>query len=249
MNSESISDKVVLITGAARRIGRATAIKLHSLGYSVIIHCLTSTEAADELVDNLNRERPDSALSLRAELKNLEALKPLIDEAVAWKGRLDVLINNASSFYPLEFSNTTAEDFAGLFDTNVRAPFFLAQHASSVLKENNGVIINITDIHGERPLQGYSAYSMTKAALIAMTKSLAKELAPEVRVNGISPGAIMWPEFDESDLEKQKSVLEKVPLGRLGATEHIAETAAYILSCDYLSGQIIAIDGGRSTNQ
>jgi pteridine reductase len=241
--------KVALITGSARRIGKSIALKLHEQGFDLVIHCLNSVAEADLLVKQLNELRTNSAIRIKTDLHELVDCEALVKSTLDWHGRLDVLINNASTFFPLAFNNTTPEDFDKLFDVNVKAPYFLAQAATDALTKVNGCIINLADIHGVRPLKGYSAYSMTKAALISMTYALAKELAPSIRVNAISPGAVSWPEFDQHDTQKQQAVINKIPLGRIGSADDIAETAAYIISCEYLTGQVIAIDGGRSLNQ
>ncbi|MCP3673092.1 MAG: pteridine reductase [Gammaproteobacteria bacterium] len=237
---------VVLITGAARRIGAEIARHLHSHNYDVVIHCNHSTDDANQLATELNTSRDNSALVISAELSSQESCEQLIENAVVFKGRLNALVNNASAFYPTPVAEVTKEQWQQLFTTNLRVPFILSQKASPILKQNSGVIINITDIHGERPLAGYSVYSMSKAGLISMTHSLAKELAPEIRVNAVSPGAIFWSEADEGDLEKQKKVLAKIPLQRMGAANNIAQSVLFLLKNDYVTGQVIKVDGGRS---
>ncbi len=246
---------VALITGAARRIGAEIARLLHHNGYRIIIHCNNSIGEAQQLADELNAQRNNSAIVIAAELATEEGCEYLMSEVLSvdgpFEGRLNVLINNASVFYPTAFYPTTDEEatdeqWQQLFATNLRAPFLLAQKAAATLKKSSGSIINITDIHGERPLKGYSIYCMTKAGLISMTRSLSEELAPNVRVNGVSPGAIMWPEAEIDDQEKQKKVLAKIPLGRMGAPRNIAGTVLFLLENTYITGQIIKVDGGRS---
>lgn len=237
---------VVLITGAARRIGAETARHLHSHNYDIIIHCNHSIAEANRLAAELNTYRDDSALVVSADLSSQEGCEQLIENALAFKGRLNALVNNASAFYPTPVADVTEEQWQQLFATNLRAPFILSQKATTTLKQHSGVIINITDIHAEKPLAGYSVYSMSKAGLISMTHSLAKELAPEIRVNAVSPGAILWPEADEGDFEKQKKVLAKIPLQRMGAAKNIAQSVLFLLQNDYITGQVIKVDGGRS---
>ena len=253
--SKPIVLPVVLITGAARRIGAETARHLHANGYRIIIHCNSSTDEANQLADELNANRSNSAYVVSAELSSNESCKQLIDTVLAtdspFNGCLDVLINNASAFFPTTVEDVTEKQWQTLFATNLRAPFLLSQLAMPALKKAAGSIINITDIHGIKPLQGYSVYSMTKAGLISMTHSLAKELAPEIRVNAVSPGAIMWPEADAFESEEvqaatQQKVLAKVPLARMGHPNNIAQTVLFLLQNDYVTGQVISVDGGRS---
>lgn len=241
---------VALITGAARRIGAEIARSLHQHHYRIIIHCLHSVGDANRLAAELNQQRPDSAFVVSADLTSSAGCTQLINDSLSptslFAGRLDVLINNASAFFPTAVDDVTEEQWQKLFNTNLRAPFLLAQQSRSALQQQSGSIINITDIHGQKPLSGYCIYSMTKAGLISMTRSLAKELAPDIRVNAVSPGAILWPEADQGDLEKQRSVLAKIPLKRMGAANNIAQTVLFLLQNDYLTGQIISVDGGRS---
>jgi pteridine reductase len=241
---------VALITGSARRIGAEIARHLHQAQYQIIIHCNHSLTDANTLADELNELRANSARVIQADLSTTEGCKSLIDDVInpqaLFRGRLDALINNASAFFPTKVSDVTDSDWQKLFNTNLKAPFTLAQKSTATLKQYRGSIINITDIHGERPLRGYSVYSMTKAGLISMTHSLAKELAPKIRVNGVSPGAILWPEVDEGDDEKQLKVLAKIPLNRMGGPHNIAQSVLFLLTNDYITGQIISVDGGRS---
>ena len=241
---------VALITGSARRIGAEIARHLHQANYQIIIHCNHSLIVAKALADELNEQRAASARVIQADLSSTEGCTKLIDETInpegLFHGRLDALINNASVFFPTKVSDVTDSDWQKLFNTNLKAAFSLAQKSTATLRQYRGSIINITDIHGERPLAGYSVYSMSKAGLITMTLSLAKELAPEIRVNGVSPGAILWPEADEGDDEKQLKVLAKIPLNRMGEPNNIAQTVLFLLTNDYITGQIISVDGGRS---
>jgi len=249
-NSKMNNDPVVLITGSARRIGAETARLLHKNGYRIIIHCNRSIDDANLLADELNTLRTDSAIVISVELGTTDGCNFLMQQVLskenAFCGRLDVLINNASAFYPIEVADVTDQQWKHLFSINLHSPFLLAQKAEEELKARNGCIINITDIHGDRPLKGYAVYSMTKAGLISMTKALAKEFAPKIRVNGVSPGAILWPESEMDDHEKQAKVLAKIPLGRMGAARNIAGSVLFLIQHSYVTGQIIKVDGGRS---
>jgi pteridine reductase len=239
-----MQDKVVLITGAGKRVGAVTAKALHAVGANVAIHYHRSAEAAEKLVESLNDERANSAIAIQADLADTEGLVALVEKAASHFNRLDVLINNASSFYPTPVGEIKQEDWQNLFDANAKAPLFLAQAAAPHLKKNGGCIINMVDVHAERPLQQHPVYCMAKAALAMMTKSLAKDLAPDVRVNGVAPGMIMWP--DEGMPEKvQDSIIKRVALKRAGSPDNIAQTILFLLQNDYITGQIIAVDGGR----
>lgn len=239
-----MENKTVLITGAAKRIGATMAEHLHQSGMDVVVHYHSSAREARGLVARLNRSRPDSAAAIRADLKHAAGYPALIEAALAFKGRLDALINNASAFYPTPINTLTNDDWDTLINTNLKAPLFLAQQAARPLTENKGCIINITDIHADRPLEGRPVYCVAKAGLVMLTKSLARELAP-VRVNAISPGAITWPR--EMDKAARRAILERVALKKTGKAEDIARTAAFLIrDADYITGQIIAVDGGRT---
>lgn len=239
-----MQDKVALITGAAKRVGAVTATALHAAGAKVAIHYHRSAKAAEALADTFNQQRADSALAIGVNLADTTGLPALVEKVVSTFGQLDVLINNASSFYPTPVGEITEQHWQDLFDTNAKAPLFLAQAAAEHLKKQQGCIVNMVDVHAKRPLQQHSVYCMAKAALAMMTMSLARDLAPEVRVNGVAPGMIMWP--DEGMPEKvQTSIINRVALKRAGSPENIAETILFILQNDYLTGQIIAVDGGR----
>ena len=241
------SSPVALITGAAQRIGAVIARTLHDAGYRVLIHYRGSAAAADQLADELNQRRSDSALTLQADLDDMGQVTTLAEQAVAAFGQLDLLVNNASSFFPTPVDTSTQQQWDQLINSNLRAPYFLSSTLAPMLRQQQGVIINLVDIHAQRGLEGYAIYSMAKAGLQMMTISLAKELAPEIRVNGVSPGAILWPEADAalSDSEKQ-ALLAKVPLQRTGSPQDIANTVLFLASSSYISGQILAVDGGRS---
>ncbi len=248
MNDET---KVALVTGAAHRIGAQMARTLHHAGLNIVAHYGHSKDAATALVNELNEARADSATAIQADLTNLQDVALLAQRGIASWGHIDALVNNASRFYPTEVSNVTPETWADLMQANVRGPFFLSQALAPVLAERKGCIINIVDIYAERPLKGYSVYSISKAGIAMLTQSLATELGPDVRVNGISPGAILWPEDTAAlnDSAKQ-SIIKKTALGREGSPADIAETARFLIQdAPYITGQIIAVDGGRSLNQ
>jgi pteridine reductase len=240
-----MNNKVAFITGSAKRLGEHTAEHLHQVGYKVVIHCLNSVEMGQQLVAKLNQKRPNSADLVQGNLCEMAELPRIVDKATDCFGRLDVLINNASAFYPTPIGNITALDWNLLVGSNMQAPLFLSQYCQPQLQQNNGVIINMVDIHAERPLKEHTVYCMAKAALVAMTKSLAQELAPSVRVNGVAPGAILWPE-SELDASAKQDILQQVPMSKIGTPQDIAEAIEYLIKARYVTGQIIAVDGGRS---
>lgn len=238
--------KTILITGAAQRLGAATARELHERGHNIIIHYRHSKDDADALAKYLNDRRPQSAKCVQADLTDHQQSIKLAQSALQCFGRIDALINNASTFYPTPVSTATEADWSCLIDSNLKGPFFLSQALTDELSRNEGVIINIVDIHSERPMRDHTIYSIAKAGVAMMTKTLAKELAPKVRVNGVSPGAILWPEEGIAE-QHMTSILSKVPLKRIGEAEDIARTVAFLVDdAPYISGQIIAVDGGRS---
>jgi len=246
-NSESNSNKVALITGAAHRIGATTARLLHQNGMNIVLHYRGSRKQAQAVQKELNDERENSVILIQADLHITNGLPALIEESVKAWGRLDVLINNASSFYPSPIEKATEEQWDDLIGSNLKAPFFLAQAAAPYLKKHNGCIINIVDIHAERPLKTFPIYSMAKAGLAMMTKSLACELGPDIRVNGVAPGAILWPE-NLDEVAKQR-IVSRTFLKRQGEPNDISKTILYLIKdADYVTGQIIAVDGGRSLN-
>jgi len=238
--------KNILITGAAKRIGASCARLLHTEGHNIALHYHHSEQQALSLQRELNQIRPHSACSLKADLKQLDDIQQLATQAsTQWNG-IDVLINNASAFFPDDFATTSEQDWDTLLDTNLKAPFFLSQALLPSLRKNQGCIINIIDIHAERGLKGYPAYSISKAGLAAMTRSLAKELGPEIRVNGIAPGAILWPEQDMDEATKS-DILARIALKRSGSPQDIARAVRFFINdADYITGQILAIDGGRT---
>lgn len=239
---------VVLITGAARRIGAVTARLFHEAGYRVVIHYNRSAAAADKLCEQLNGERADSCLLVQADLNNAADLENITD-LITSLGRLDVLINNASSFYPTPLEDCSEDQWNDLINSNLKGPFFLSQKLAPLLVKNQGTIVNISDMHARQALSDHPIYTVAKAGNIAMTKSLALDLAPDVRVNSVAPGAILWPEHEEDDIDKQDSVLSKVPMGRLGTELDIAQTAFFLaVNATYVTGQTIAVDGGSSNS-
>lgn len=239
--------KVVLITGAAHRIGAHTARVLHNAGMNLVLHYRSSRGAAQQLQQELNAQRPDSVILVQADLHSPSALPALVQQAHDHWQRLDVLINNASTFYATAIGSVTEEDWDDLVDTNLKAPFFLAQAASPYLQASKGCIINIVDIHAERPLKGYPVYSLAKAGLVMLTKALAGELGPAIRVNAIAPGAILWPE--SMDEVTQQRILSKTFLKRKGEPDDIARTILFLINeAAYITGQVMTVDGGRSLN-
>ena len=238
--------KNVLITGAARRIGAACAKLLHEQGHNVIVHYHSSEQAAQDLIYPLNRLRENSAICLSADLRNITELDQLASAAETHWGGIDILINNASLFHPQSIADTTEQSWDAFLDSNLKAPFFLAKALANTLKTRQGSIINIIDIHSERGLPNYPVYSISKAGLEAMTRILAKELAPEIRVNGISPGAILWPAEGNTDAEQQ-DILNGIALQRLGEPSDIAKAVLFLCKdADYMTGQILKVDGGRT---
>jgi pteridine reductase len=240
------SIKVALITGAARRIGAAIARRLHADGYDLALHYRSSKVEMDTLLDDLNAARPNSVIALQADLAQFDRLPELVAKTVGHFGRLDALINNASGFYPTPIGTATPAQWDELFASNARAPFFLAQAAAPHLRAARGGIVNLGDIHGEKPLADHPIYCMAKAALLMLSKSLALELAPEVRVNAIAPGAILWPDH-HTDEAAQAAILARQPLPRLGSTEEIAAAVSWLLNdASYVTGQTLHVDGGRT---
>lgn len=242
-----MTSPVALITGAAKRIGKTTASHLHNAGYNVIIHCHRSVNDAQQLVAQLNEKRSNSAQILIADLLDLDQLDFIAQKAVNYYGRVDLLVNNASTFYPTDVENASFEQWDDLMTTNLKAPFFLIKSLQKQLDSNKGCVINMVDIHAERPLLGYPIYCMAKAGLAMLTKSLSRELAPNIRVNGIAPGAILWHENELAE-EDKTTVLNEIALNRLGSPDDIAEAILYLAKAHYVTGQILAVDGGRSVN-
>jgi pteridine reductase len=242
----ALNGKTALLTGAARRVGATIARSLHAAGANIVLHYRSSSEAAAALASELNGKRPDSVVTIEADLLDLEQLQGLPAVATGNFGTLDILVNNASTFYPTPMGGITEIDWNDLIGTNLKAPLFLSQAASTALHISNGVIVNIADIHGMRPLGRHPVYSVAKAGLIMLTRSLARELAPAVRVNAVAPGPIMWPE-DGMDEELQAKILDRTALKRLGSPEDVARAVLFFATeAPFVTGQILAVDGGRS---
>jgi pteridine reductase len=238
--------KTALITGGAKRLGAAIARRLHAAGASVLIHYRDSEAAAAKLEAELNGVRPRSAAKVKAELLAPIAPRALVSAALDAFGRLDLLVNNASTFFPVALGEIEPSHWEELVGSNVRAPLFISQQAAPELAKREGAIVNVVDIHAERPLKGYPVYSIAKAGLAALTRSLALELAPRVRVNGVSPGAIAWPDDGQFDPAERGRILATTPLGRVGSPQDVAQAVHFLATAPYVTGQIIAIDGGRS---
>ena len=237
---------VALITGAGRRVGAVIARTLHAAGYDLALHYRHSADDARALADELERQRACSTLLLQAELAELPALPAMIERLLAHYGRLDALVNNASAFFPTPLGTATPQQWNELFASNAQAPFFLSQAAIPALREARGGIVNLIDIYAERPLAEHAVYCMAKAANAAMTRSLALELGPEIRVNGVAPGAVLWPS-DGKPYADQQAMLARTPLQRAGTPEDVAGAVLWLLrDAPYVTGQIIRVDGGRT---
>ena len=239
---------VVLVTGGAKRVGAAIVRAAHAAGARVVVHCHRSRGEADRLAAELEAARPGSAAVIQADLLDAGALEGLVERAVAAYGRLDGLVNNASTFHPTPVGGVDAGAWEDLAGTNLRAPLFLSQAAAPHLRQARGAIVNIVDIHAERPLPGFLAYTVAKSGLAGLTRALALELAPEVRVNGVSPGAILWPEDGEAfPPAERERITVQTPMRRTGTPEDIAGAVKYFLfDAPFVTGQVLAVDGGRS---
>ena len=242
-----MQDGVVLVTGAARRIGAAISRRLHAAGARIVLHCHRSRAEADDLADALNTQRDASCAVVQGDLLDVEAIPALIEEAVRAFGRLDALVNNASSFYPTPFGHIGQGEWDDLMGSNLRAPLFLAQAAAPYLREAKGAVVNLVDIHADRPLKDFVVYSIAKTGLAGLTRALALEMGPHVRVNGVAPGAILWPDGDEHFAPTERSrIVAQTPLARIGGPEDVAGAVKYLLfDAPFVTGQIIAVDGGR----
>lgn len=247
MDSPSqLADRCVLVTGGAKRLGAAIARRLHAAGANVVVHYHRSRDSADALVAELESARANSACAVRGDLHEVAHLPQVVAAALERFGRLDILVNNASSFYPTPLGTIRAEQFDDLVGTNLRAPLFLSQAAAPALRAARGLVINMVDIHGRRPLKDHPVYCAAKAGLVMLTKSLARELGPEVRVNGIAPGPVLWPERD-LDASLKEEIIAKTALKRTGSPDDIARAAYYFaVDAPYVTGEIITVDGGRS---
>jgi pteridine reductase len=241
-------EKVALITGGARRVGAAISRLLHRGGMDLMVHYRSSAEQARALQADLNAVRADSVALLQADLLNAASLPAMVNETLQRFGRLDVLINNASSFFPTVVGEINEREWDDLMGTNLKTPLFLSQAAAPHLRRNHGCIVNIIDIHADRPMRNYVVYSVAKGGLLALTRSLAAELGPEVRVNGVSPGAIIWPEDERwSDELARQRIVQTTLLKRIGDPDDIARTVGFLVfEAPYITGQVIAVDGGRS---
>ena len=242
-----MQDGAVLVTGAARRIGATIARTLHAAGAHIVVHCHRSRDEAEQLAADLNAERAGSCAVVQADLLDLDALPALVGDAVEAFGRLDAVVNNASSFYPTPFGAIGPTEWEDLVGSNLRAPLFLAQAAAPHLKQANGAIVNLVDIHADRPLKDFLVYSIAKTGLVGLTRALALEMGPEVRVNGVAPGAILWPDGDEHFAPSERSRIQaQTPLARIGRPEDVAGAVKYLLfDAPFVTGQILAVDGGR----
>lgn len=245
-----MQDKTVLVTGGAKRVGAAIVRRLHAAGANVAIHCRSSLHEALALRDELNELRPASAAAVQADLLETAALPRVIEETMRQFGRLDALVNNASSFFPTPLAEMQERDWNDLLGTNLKAPVFLAQACAAELRRRHGCIVNIVDIHAELPMHGHLLYNIAKSGLAGLTRALAQELAPQVRVNGVSPGVNIWPESGVwQDEEQRRKLVARTLLKREGAPDDIARTVQFLIAdAPYITGQIIAVDGGRSIN-
>ncbi len=247
MTQSPLRGKCALITGAAKRIGAEIARSLHHQGMDLVLHYNSSAEAAVQLQQMLQQQRSDSVRLLSCDLNKTSQLESLVADAVAFKGRLDLLVNNASAFYPTPLQTASEAEWDDLLASNLKAPFFLAQAAAPWLEKSEGSIVNLLDIYAETPLKVHAIYSIAKAGNAMLVKSLAMELAPRVRVNGIAPGVILWP--DGMDKSAQTTILNQVPLCQAGHPKDVAETLLFLVSdATYMTGEIIKVDGGRSLN-
>jgi pteridine reductase len=245
--SEALSGKVVLITGGAKRVGAAIARRLHREGANLMLHYRGSEREANALRGELNAVREDSVALVQADLLDVAGLPEIVKNTVSRFERLDALVNNASTFFPTPVGEITTANWDSLIGANLRAPLFLAQAAAPHLKKTGGAIVNITDIHAERPLKNYVIYTIAKTGLAGLTRSLARELAPEVRVNAVAPGAIVWPEDGSWDDLTRQRIVSNTLLKRTGEPDDIARAVYYLIAeAPYVTGQIISVDGGRS---
>ena len=245
-SQRTLDGRWALITGAGKRIGACVAKTLHGAGANIAIHFRGSKGPALQVANELNARRADSAITVGADLLDIAGLPALVEEVVGQTGRLDILINNASSFYPTPVGEITEDQWDDLIGTNLKAPLFLSQACVPQLRANGGTIVNVVDIHASRPLRHHTVYGPAKAGLAMLTRTLARDLAPEIRVNGVSPGAILWPE-DGITAAVKASIIKQVPLARPGEPEDIAGCILYLVrDAVYVTGQIIPVDGGRS---
>jgi len=248
--NSSLQDKVILITGGAKRVGASICRLLHASGANLMIHYRSSVSEARALQSELNLQRANSVAIIQGDLLNLAVLPSLVQETISHYGRLDVLINNASAYYATEIGEINEEQWEDLIGSNLKAPLFLSQAAAHELRKQHGCIINITDMHVERPKKGYIVYSVAKAGLVTLTKSLAHELGPDVRVNAVAPGPVMWPEDNpQFDEVYRQRVISQTLLKRIGEPNDVARAVRFLIQdAPFITGQVIAVDGGRSLN-
>ena len=239
-------NKTILITGAAKRIGKEIALSFFKKGWDIVIHYNTSSRDAQDLADEMNTKRSNSAFIIQANLDKADEIKKLADQTISKNGHIDALINNASTFYPTPIGSFSEDSWNALMGSDLKAPLFLIQLFRAELKKNKGFIINITDINVEKALVNYSIYLAAKSGLKTLTKSLAKELAPDIRVNAIAPGAILEPPNVEWTTEQKNNIINSVPMGRMGTEKDVADAAIYLSEAEYVTGQILNIDGGKS---
>lgn len=245
---KNLNNKVALVTGSARRIGAVTLRTLHANGAKVVVHYRNSSSDAEKLCAELNQLRQDSCITVQGDLNDIKAMPNVIETIIQQMGQLDILVNNASTFYPTPMGEITEKHWDDLLGSNLKAPLFLSQAAMPYLKATQGCIVNMVDVHGFRPMKNYPVYSVAKAGLFMLTQSLARELGPDVRVNGVAPGAILWPEMDENQSDQQE-LLDKTALKRMGTPKDIANTVLFLVrDADYITGQVIPVDGGRILN-
>ena len=238
--------KTILITGAAKRIGREIALSFFNKGWDIVIHYNSSKNDAQVLADEMNAQRDDSAIIAQANLDNADEIIKLADQTLSKNNRIDALVNNASTFYPTPIGDFSEDNWNLLMGSNLKAPLFLMQSFSKELKKNKGFIINITDINVDKALINHSIYLAAKSGLQTLTQALAKELAPDVRVNAIAPGVILEPPNTEWTTEQKNTIINSVPLGRMGSEKDIADAAIFLSEAEYVTGQILNIDGGKS---
>lgn len=250
LQSANVPTKIVLITGGAKRVGAAICRELHACGANIMIHYKSSVNEARALQAELNLQRPNSVAIIQGDLLNMAIAPSLVHETIKHFGRLDVLINNASTYYPTELSQINEENWHDLMGSNLKAPMFLAQAAAAELRKHAGSIVNITDMHIERPKKGYIVYSVAKAGLVTLTKSLAHELSPEVRVNAVAPGPVQWPENNpQFDEVYRQRVISQTLLKRIGDPTDIAKAVKFLTyDAPFITGHVLAVDGGRSLN-
>ena len=250
LNKLTLNNKVVLITGGAKRVGAAICRELHAHGANLMIHYKTSITEARALQAELNLQRANSVAIIQGDLLNIAVLPSLVSETVKQFGHLDILINNASTYYPTEIGKITEENWHDLMGSNLKAPMFLAQAAAVELRKNYGCIVNITDMHIDRPKKGYVVYSVAKAGLVTLTKSLAHELSPEVRVNAVAPGPVQWPENNpQFDEVYRQRVISQTLLKKIGEPQDIAKAVKFLVTdAPFITGHVLAVDGGRSLN-